>query len=70
MSALENKSSDLDPQLLTATSASKPDEHAALEFEKNEQKLKIVYLPSTFEGMMETFGVNLKRKNHYEKLHK
>lgn len=46
-----------------------PDEKAILDFERREQKAKVTYLPSTFEGMMECFGVNLQRKNHYDRLH-
>lgn len=70
MSILKNKSAVVDAQSLQDTTQSKPDELAALEFEKREQrKQKVTYLPSTFEGMMECFGVNLQRKNHYDKLH-
>lgn len=50
-------------------SKSNIDQSAALEFEKSEQKAKVTYLPATFEGMMESFGVNLQRKHHYDTLH-
>ena len=63
MGILESKSDDMDTQLLQETALAKPDERAALEFEKNEQQSKVVYVPSTFESLMETFGINLKRKN-------
>jgi hypothetical protein len=31
---------------------------------------EVVFLPSTFEGMMEQFGINLKRKQLYEDYYK
>ena len=30
---------------------------------------RLTYLPSTFEGMMEQFGINLQRKNLYGEFH-
>ena len=37
-------------------------------YEFEEDKV-ITYLPATFEGMMEQFGVNLQRRNLYNELY-